>query len=81
VFEDLPRRRLRFVKQTLLALLRDPPSTLRLILFAQPERTLDVLFLTIRLFLALWSLIAALAGPPPTRHAIAHLLPPPPRLG
>jgi hypothetical protein len=81
VYEDLPRPRLRLVKQTLLALLRDSPSTLRLILFAQSERTLDVLFLTTRLFLALWSLIVALAGPPLTSHAIAHLFPSPPYLG
>jgi len=42
---------------------------------------LHVLFLTTRLFLALVSLIIALAGPPPTRHTITHLLPPPPRIG
>ena len=81
IYEHLPRPRLWLVKQTLVALLRDPLSALCLILFAQPERTLDVHLLTTRLFLALWSLIIALARPPLTRHAIVHLLRPPQHLG
>lgn len=86
--KNLPRLRLRVVKQTLFALIRDPPSTFRLVLFAQFKRPLYFLFLPTRLLLALWSLwwslggfAVALAGPPPTGHAITHPLPPTSRLG